>query len=649
MLFVAEKLAALDVVRRRLDAAGLGEFCLELHSHKSQKSKMLNDVKIRLDKRGNYRSPTEIEIEITRYEELKTALNNHAERINQPWKNTGKTLHEIFVAAVRYREVIGQNPASLHPEGYDGGNLDDATQRRVEDMLTTFCQVYQGITEQLDGDSDLQQHPWYGVRNINLQIFDRQSVQSALEDWQHSLQKLNDERAHLAEGLVCGQDEVAGSLKALSLLLEDLERLPTLKGNELLDRLPVLRGQSLHDAQRYLSLFEKIQTHYSTLRPKVGAEVLDDLSKVANIIAGSEELILRVDPKSTLEEAADAVNQLEIMSGQLMDLQEPLEALWAVMGEDLSQHLSLTKDGLVELRTFIDLTASLAPSYWRFRAELFDNDELDELLPRLHDELEQLRILQDELSGVFRLYALPDKDELRSIRETLDAGRGVFRWFNSRWRGARKRVLSLAAGARAQFSKLYPLLEKAEEFSERRQALDENEHYQQAFDERLEGLETDMVLLESLRNWYKSVRQEYGVGFGSRVALGSAILDMPRDTIRAVRSLSEQGITQEISNFLENLESVRTVFCPVRELNNNEKLLAGNDGVISCLLRSSKEALLACEALLLIDNTITVEELRDYKKNLVSFKQAVDDWQADDCDGRLFSRPYWSRTGGKCR
>lgn len=636
VLFVAEKLAALDVVRRRLDAAGLGEFCLELHSHKSQKSKMLKDVKIRLDKRGNYRSPTEIEIEITRYEELKTALNNHAERINQPWKNTGKTLHEIFMAAVRYREVIGQNPASLHPEGYDGGNLDDATQRRVEDMLTTFCQVYQGITEQLDGDSDLQQHPWYGVRNINLQIFDRQSVQSAVENWQHSLQKLNDERAYLAEGLACGQDEVADSLKALSLLLEDLERLPTLKGNELLDRLPVLRGQSLHDAQRYLSLFEKIQTHYSTLRPRVGAEVLDDLSEVTNIIAGSEELILRVNPRSTLEEVTGAINQLEIMSGQLMDLQEPLEALWAVMGEDLSQRLSLTKDGLVELRRFIDLAASLAPSYWRFRAVLFDNDELDDLLPRLRDELEQLRMLQDELSGVFRLYALPDKDELRSIRETLDAGRGVFRWFDSRWRQARKRVLGLAAGTRAQFPKLYPLLEKAEEFSERRQALDENEYYQQAFGERLEGLETDMALLESLRNWYKSVRQEYGVDFGSRVALGSAILDMPRDTIRAVRSLSEQGITQEISNFLENLESVRTVFGPVRELNNNENLLAGDDGVISCLLRSSKEALLACEALLLIDNTIRVEELRDYKKNLVSFKQAVDDWQADDCDDRLF-------------
>ncbi len=36
VLFVAEKMAALEVVKRRLDAVGLGDACLELHSHKAQ-------------------------------------------------------------------------------------------------------------------------------------------------------------------------------------------------------------------------------------------------------------------------------------------------------------------------------------------------------------------------------------------------------------------------------------------------------------------------------------------------------------------------------------------------------------------------------------------------------------------------------------
>jgi len=51
VLFVAEKLAALEVVRRRLDDAGLGMFCLEVHSHKTKKGALINDIALRFSAR----------------------------------------------------------------------------------------------------------------------------------------------------------------------------------------------------------------------------------------------------------------------------------------------------------------------------------------------------------------------------------------------------------------------------------------------------------------------------------------------------------------------------------------------------------------------------------------------------------------------
>jgi len=45
VLFVSEKMAALEVVHRRLTEARLGEFCLELHSTKAQKGKVLEDLR----------------------------------------------------------------------------------------------------------------------------------------------------------------------------------------------------------------------------------------------------------------------------------------------------------------------------------------------------------------------------------------------------------------------------------------------------------------------------------------------------------------------------------------------------------------------------------------------------------------------------
>jgi len=49
VLFVAEKMAALEVVHRRLVSAGLGEFCLELHSSKANKRAVMKELSSALD------------------------------------------------------------------------------------------------------------------------------------------------------------------------------------------------------------------------------------------------------------------------------------------------------------------------------------------------------------------------------------------------------------------------------------------------------------------------------------------------------------------------------------------------------------------------------------------------------------------------
>jgi DNA polymerase III delta prime subunit len=49
VLFVAEKMAALEVVKRRLDTIGLGAACLELHSHKANKKALHDELKRTLE------------------------------------------------------------------------------------------------------------------------------------------------------------------------------------------------------------------------------------------------------------------------------------------------------------------------------------------------------------------------------------------------------------------------------------------------------------------------------------------------------------------------------------------------------------------------------------------------------------------------
>ncbi|NYV27734.1 DUF3320 domain-containing protein [Streptobacillus felis] len=60
VLFVAEKMAALNVVENRLDKVGLGPFCLELHSNKTNKTTVLKQLENVLEV-SRYKSPEEFE------------------------------------------------------------------------------------------------------------------------------------------------------------------------------------------------------------------------------------------------------------------------------------------------------------------------------------------------------------------------------------------------------------------------------------------------------------------------------------------------------------------------------------------------------------------------------------------------------------
>ena len=79
VLFVAEKLAALEVVRRRLDDAGLGMFCLEVHSHKTKKGALLNDLAQRFTScAGPFKDPRDLDRHLSIVEEKKRLLTQYA-------------------------------------------------------------------------------------------------------------------------------------------------------------------------------------------------------------------------------------------------------------------------------------------------------------------------------------------------------------------------------------------------------------------------------------------------------------------------------------------------------------------------------------------------------------------------------------------
>jgi very-short-patch-repair endonuclease/flagellar biosynthesis GTPase FlhF len=106
VLFVSEKMAALEVVKRRLDEVGLGVACLELHSHKTNKKNLLNELSNTLDLGKPVYTPNS---NITILNDLRDRLNNYSHAVNTPVGNSSvtpyKALGEIKRYDVKYKEL----------------------------------------------------------------------------------------------------------------------------------------------------------------------------------------------------------------------------------------------------------------------------------------------------------------------------------------------------------------------------------------------------------------------------------------------------------------------------------------------------------------------------------------------------------------
>lgn len=83
VLFVAEKMAALEVVHARLVEAGLGEFCLELHSSKANKRAVMQELANALD--ASLERPRVEESATARIAAVREELTAYARAVHEPF------------------------------------------------------------------------------------------------------------------------------------------------------------------------------------------------------------------------------------------------------------------------------------------------------------------------------------------------------------------------------------------------------------------------------------------------------------------------------------------------------------------------------------------------------------------------------------
>jgi very-short-patch-repair endonuclease len=126
VLFVAEKKAALEVVKRRLDKIGLGVACLELHSNKVKKKEVIGELKRTASLQSSGGSRGDADESILR--DARKQLNEYCQAVNAQAGSSGKTIHDLYgvllpiltklkgtsIPELELQDILTWNPGDVH-------------------------------------------------------------------------------------------------------------------------------------------------------------------------------------------------------------------------------------------------------------------------------------------------------------------------------------------------------------------------------------------------------------------------------------------------------------------------------------------------------------------------------------------------------
>lgn len=153
VLFVSEKVSALEVVKRRLDEVGLGDFCLECHSSKGNRAAVIEKLRMSLEIQPEVYPDAASKLDEAK--RIREALNEYVRTIHAPRAPLGLSPYELYGQISRL-DRLGMstksrcalpNPSGVHREQF---NLWLKVLERAEDVGVVIAAY--------------ATHPWRGCK-----------------------------------------------------------------------------------------------------------------------------------------------------------------------------------------------------------------------------------------------------------------------------------------------------------------------------------------------------------------------------------------------------------------------------------------------------------------------------------------------------
>ncbi|MCL4205812.1 MAG: DUF4011 domain-containing protein [Pirellulaceae bacterium] len=500
ILFVAEKLAALEVVKSNLNSAGLGQFCLELHSDAATPQRVMDELRRRLD--FTPRRPGDIQAVRTRLQDRRKRLGRYLERMAQPLGPHQLPAYDVLWRVAATQQANGRKPIGeiTIPWDVDAAGFDAA------------CTAIKELAIHLRELQPVNELPWRGLNADRLVPSKTHLVSKWLEDLRRlasaaevNLQKLVSEFGDSEEiwlkRIIAGQNDQLEEARA-----------------EWLDGVP-------ENVARWLVEFAIPK------RRELAAVMLQEIEE-ANTVRSQARSVLVVDPEQGLTASVALVSAMDIL-GEAGVLTTPVSGLlemrvqWLAATTCLEHVMRLGKQletlgfgpihTLQHFREAVELyrmmihpaVESVPPPAWAF------SQNAAQLLQRGQQETSTLKSLRTEIEERVFMHKIPARETIEELIDVFATiGKSWFRTFQSRYRWARRTMkeFTKAAHGRRNARQDLRLLEKLLDFHSRSERFPHHAELKQALGDQFSGEETNWERLDTLARWARQAKR-MGMGY----------------------------------------------------------------------------------------------------------------------------------------
>ena len=253
VLFVSEKMAALQVVKKRLDAVGLGDLVLEMHSHKAQKKAILDE----LDRTLKRQQPIEKNYaqDLAELENLKYELNEYAKTLSQTIGPIGYTVYDIY----GIREDVGHY---FNTKKQKMAHIEfKAPEKWDRKQWTEAVSILEKMGDALPGVGGMKENPWRDVEPGIILPPDLQDIEKVLEEVAARVEIISSGVDAITEETGLAEPK---SMNDLDKFIRDIE---TFKTAPKIDK-DLLKNQSIKDRSAQKELMQKAK-RYTELEEQV--------------------------------------------------------------------------------------------------------------------------------------------------------------------------------------------------------------------------------------------------------------------------------------------------------------------------------------------------------------------------------------------